>query len=71
MFVDKEKVKKGKWRVPEATLWKMSLLGGALGSWVGSVIFRHKTKHFQFKFGLPLLAIIQIILIVTVFNLFA
>lgn len=71
MFIDKQKAKRGMRRVREIELWEFALLGGALGCTIAMYLFRHKTKHFQFKFGLPLLAIIQIILIVTVFNLFA
>ncbi len=45
---DKEKAKKGKWRIPEATLLLLGVFGGALGGLIGMKLFRHKTKHWYF-----------------------
>ncbi|WP_433743554.1 DUF1294 domain-containing protein [Falsibacillus pallidus] len=59
MKVDKERAKKGKYRIRESSLWKAALFGGALGTTAGMNMFRHKTKHAQFKWGFPLLAIVE------------
>lgn len=64
MAYDKERAKKGEWRVSENTLMIMAVLGGAAGGVLGMYLFRHKTKHNKFAFGLPLLAAVQIFLLV-------
>lgn len=64
MFLDKRKAKKSKWRIPEKTLFLFALVGGSLGTTLGMHTFRHKTKHWYFKFGMPAILILQIILIV-------
>ena len=60
MFLDKQKAKKGKWRIPEKILFLFAFLGGSLGTTLGMHTFRHKTKHWYFKFGMPLILILQI-----------
>lgn len=45
---DKRKAKKGKWRIPEATLLGLSFLGGAVGGYCAMLHVRHKTKHWYF-----------------------
>jgi uncharacterized membrane protein YsdA (DUF1294 family) len=67
MGIDKHKARKNKWRIPEARLFLWALLGGSLGSVVGMRVFRHKTKHWYFKFGMPLILIVQIGLAVAFF----
>ena len=64
MFLDKQKAKRGKWRIPEKTLFLMAIIGGSLGTTLGMHMFRHKTKHWYFKFGMPFILIIQLILII-------
>lgn len=64
MAYDKERAKKGEWRVSENTLMIMAVLGGAAGGVLGMYLFRHKTKHNKFAFGFPLLAAVQIFLLV-------
>lgn len=64
MGIDKRRAKNGGWRVRERSLWLAALLGGALGSFLGMRIFRHKTKHIQFKIGFPLLAALDVALLV-------
>ena len=63
MFADKQFARKKKWRIPEATLLAVSLLGGSIGSLLGMYLFRHKTKHAKFYIGLPVILAIQIILV--------
>lgn len=60
MLLDKQKAKKNKWRVPEKTLFLLALLGGSLGTTLGMNVFRHKTKHWYFVVGMPLILVLQI-----------
>ncbi|MFC4801038.1 DUF1294 domain-containing protein [Neobacillus sp. GCM10023253] len=64
MGVDKNRAKKHQYRIRERTLWLAALFGGAVGATIGMYFFRHKTKHLQFKIGFPILAIIDVILII-------
>ena len=64
MGIDKAKAKAGAWRIPEKTLFGIAILGGGAGVWLGMELFRHKTKHWYFKLGMPLILIVQIILII-------
>ncbi|MBP5165969.1 MAG: DUF1294 domain-containing protein [Oscillospiraceae bacterium] len=59
MGIDKRRAKKNKWRVKEKSIFTTAFLGGALGAWLGMSVFRHKTKHKQFKYGLPAICIAQ------------
>lgn len=63
MFLDKQKAKRGKWRISEKTLFLLAVIGGSLGTTLGMHVFRHKTKHWYFKFGMPFILIVQIVLI--------
>ena len=62
MGADKRRAKKGAWRVPEKTLFLLALLGGAIGGVLGMRVFRHKTKHWYFAWGFPILALLQLAL---------
>lgn len=64
MFIDKRKAINHKWRISESTLLLSAILGGSIGAILGMNVFRHKTKHLKFKFGLPLILIIQLSLII-------
>ena len=64
MLMDKVKAKKNRWRIPEATLFLVAVIGGSIGSLIGMYLFRHKTKHFSFILGMPLILAAQIILVV-------
>ena len=64
MGVDKFKAIKGAYRIPEATLFLVALLGGGLGGTFGMYSFRHKTKHLKFVIGFPLIAVVQCVLTV-------
>ena len=61
--IDKWKAKQGSWRISEATLLILAAIGGSIGALLGMKIWHHKTMHKKFKYGLPLILIIQIILI--------
>ena len=58
--VDKRRAKKGAWRVPEKTLLLLPLLGGSIGGILGMQVFRHKTKHWYFQFGVPAVLVLQL-----------
>lgn len=60
--VDKWKAKHSKWRIPEATLLLMAVLGGSIGAWLGMKVWHHKTLHKKFRYGVPLILIAQIAL---------
>lgn len=62
--IDKLKAKKGWWRIPEATLLLLALVGGSIGAWCGMTLFRHKTKHLKFKIGVPLIFLLQLALLI-------
>ena len=66
MGIDKYKAKKRAFRIPEATLFIVAIIGGSIGSILGMYAFRHKTRHFIFVYGMPLILILQIILIVLI-----
>lgn len=66
MGLDKAKAKKGAWRIPEKTLLGTALLGGGAGIWLGMEIFRHKTKHWYFKYGVPVICILEILAVLFV-----
>ena len=60
MGLDKWKARKGKWRVPEKSLFLLVILGGSVGGILGMTVFRHKTKHWYFRFGFPAILATQI-----------
>ena len=62
--IDKYKAKNGKWRISEATLLTMAAIGGSIGAWTGMRIWHHKTMHKKFKYGIPVIIILQIALVV-------
>ena len=61
--IDKYKAKKGRWRISEATLLTMAAIGGSIGAWAGMRLWHHKTMHKKFKYGIPLIIIMQIALV--------
>ena len=60
--IDKYKAKKAKWRISEATLLLLAVLGGSIGVWMGMKVWHHKTMHKKFKYGIPAILLIQIAL---------
>ena len=61
--IDKMKAQRSKWRIPEAVLLGLPVIGGTIGALFGMRVWNHKTKHKIFKYGLPLLLLIQILLL--------
>jgi len=61
--IDKWKAKKGKWRVSEANLLLLTIIGGSIGALLGMKIWHHKTMHKKFRYGVPLILLTQIALV--------
>lgn len=61
MYLDKQKAKKNKWRIPEKALFIIALLLGAIGIYLGMYKFRHKTRHLIFTVGIPICIILNIL----------
>ena len=61
--IDKLKAKQGSWRISEATLLILAVIGGSIGALLGMKVWHHKTMHKKFKYGLPLILLVQIALI--------
>ena len=58
--IDKLKARKGWWRIPEATLLLLAIIGGSIGAWLGMKVWHHKTMHKKFRYGLPLILLLQL-----------
>ena len=65
--IDKWKAKKSKWRIREAALIGLAVLGGSIGAWLGMKTWRHKTMHKKFKYGIPLILVAQLALLLLCF----
>lgn len=63
MGIDKHKAIKGAFRIPEATLFVVAIIGGSIGSILGMYTFRHKTRHKKFVYGMPAVLLIQLLII--------
>ena len=61
--IDKWKAKQGSWRISEATLLMLPVIGGSIGALLGMKVWHHKTKHKKFKYGLLLILLTQIALL--------
>ena len=63
MGLDKRRAKRDKWRISEKALFLPAVLGGSVGAIAGMHVFRHKTKHWYFRYGLPALMALQAVLV--------
>lgn len=61
MGIDKKRAKKKQWRISEMGLFLVAIVGGALGGTIGMYIFHHKTRHWYFVIGFPLILVVQCI----------
>lgn len=59
--LDKQKAKRHKWRIPEATLLGVAFLGGSIGAFLGMQVFHHKTRKAKFYIGVPLIFFLHVI----------
>jgi uncharacterized membrane protein YsdA (DUF1294 family) len=69
--IDKWKAKKKMWRISEATLLLLAVVGGSIGAWCGIRVWHHKTMHKKFRYGVPAIIILQIALVVYLTTKFA
>ncbi len=60
--IDKTRAKRKEWRISEKMFFIIAALGGAIGVYSGMYFFRHKTKHWYFVVGIPVIFIAEIIL---------
>lgn len=65
--LDKQKAKRRQWRIPEATLLGVAVIGGSIGAFLGMQVFHHKTKKPKFYIGVPMIFVLQIIGIWVIF----
>ena len=70
MWSDKRRARLHRWRIPEKALFGVSLLGGSAGTWAGMYLFRHKTKHWYFVVGMPLILVCQAALAIYLVHLY-
>ncbi len=62
--IDKYKSIKRKWRISEATLLTMAVIGGSIGAWTGMKVWRHKTMHKKFTIGIPIVFVIHLFIVI-------
>lgn len=62
--IDKWKAQRNRWRIPESVLLGLAAVGGSVGAWLGMRVWRHKTQHKKFKYGVPALFVAQVALVV-------
>lgn len=58
--IDKWKAKRSQWRIAEAMLLGLAVMGGSLGAWSGMKIWHHKTRHKKFKYGIPFILLYRL-----------
>ena len=58
--IDKHRAIIHKWRISERMLIGVAVIGGSIGAICGMNWFHHKTKHWYFKYGLPVILLVQI-----------
>lgn len=56
---DKRKARRKRWRIPEATLLGLAVVGGSVGAWIAMRLFHHKTLHNKFRYGIPAIFLLQ------------
>lgn len=61
---DKQRAKRGAWRIPEKTLLTGTWLLGGVGAWFGMRMFRHKTKHLAFQLSAPIGAVLSVAMMI-------
>ena len=68
MGADKRRAVMHQWRIKERTLFIFALLGGSAGSILGLLVFHHKTKHKKFAIGMPMILVIQILIVLLLYQ---
>ena len=69
MRIDKKRAKKHKYRISEGFLIALSIFGGAVGSLIGMVVYKHKTSKKKFYKGIPIIYLLNQIFILFIFNI--
>lgn len=64
MASDKIRAMERRFRIPEAVLFTIAIIGGSIGSIIGMLLFHHKIRKASFRFGLPIILLVQIALII-------
>mgnify|MGYP004439879073 FL=1 len=59
--IDKYRARNGKWRIPEATLLMLAVVGGSVGAWLGMKAWHHKIRNRKFRYGVPAILLLQIV----------
>lgn len=59
--IDKYRARNAKWRIPEATLLMLAVVDGSVGAWLGMKAWHHKTRHMKFRYGVPVILLLQIV----------
>ena len=67
MALDKYKAEKDKWRISEMTLFMITFLGGGIGTTFAMFKFRHKTQKWYFRYGFPIILVLDIMILITMF----
>lgn len=65
--LDKWRAVRGLWRISEVSLLLLALVGGSVGAFLAMQIFRHKTRHALFQFGVPLIFLFQAALVIYIY----
>lgn len=66
--IDKWKAKNNRWRISESSLLTLAAIGGSVGAWMGMQTFHHKTLHNKFRYGVPAILLLQLIVAFYVFS---
>ena len=61
MGIDKRRARNALRRIPERTLFLAAIVGGSVGAILGMWTFHHKTKHWYFVYGMPLILLTQLV----------
>ena len=62
--IDKWKAQHKRWRIPESLLLGLAAIGGSVGAWLGMRVWHHKTQHKKFKYGVPAVLAVQVVVAV-------
>ena len=68
MFIDKQKAIRHRWRIAEKSLFFIAIIGGSIGVWLGMYLCHHKTQHWYFKYGIPCVVLMQVILFAMIYK---
>lgn len=66
MGKDKDAAKKNLPRIPERHFFLFSILGGAVGAYLGMQAHRHKTKHRKFTIGMPIIIAVHVLIVILI-----